>query len=319
MKKILVTGCAGFIGSHLCERLLLEGNYVIGIDNLDPYYDITVKHRNLNILKQFGDNFIFIEECICETRAITTYKPHLVIHLAAKAGVRASLEDPERYARVNILGFVHILEECRQAGVKRIIYASSSSVYGLNNTVPFSETDSIEKCNSPYAASKRAMEIYAQTYSQLYQLETIGLRFFTVYGPRGRPDMAPYKFVKSIKEGKEIVQYGDGLSMRDYTYISDIIDGITSVIRLETISQGSKFKVYNLGNSSPITLLEFIKACETAVGRKAIVRIIENQQGDVPRTFADISLATRELGYNPKVPLAEGLKSLVEYLKVNNC
>ena len=302
--KILVTGCAGFIGSHTCERLLKEGNRVMGIDNLNDYYDVERKLENLEVLKQYK-NFYFIKDDIRTTTAINDWTPDFVCHLASMAGVRYSIEHPEIYVDVNINGFINLLEQSRKVGVKQIVYASSSSVYGLNKKVPFSELDSIETPNSPYACSKMAMELYAKTYSQLYDLNLIGLRFFTVYGPRGRPDMAPYKFLKAIKDGTKFQKYGDGTSSRDYTYIDDIVSGVVS--SLQNINQ-VKCEVYNLGNSSPVSLNEFIGLCEKVVGKKANYDQIENQLGDVPHTYANISKAKIDLGYSPKVKLEQGLK-----------
>ena len=302
--KILVTGCAGFIGSHTCERLLKEGNKVMGIDNLNDYYDVDRKKENLEVLKKY-DNFYFIKDDIRTTTVINDWKPDMVCHLASMAGVRYSIEHTEIYVDVNINGFINILEQSRKVGVKQIVYASSSSVYGLNKKVPFSESDAIETPNSPYACSKMAMELYAKTYSQLYDLNLIGLRFFTVYGPRGRPDMAPYKFLKAIKDGTKFQKYGDGTSSRDYTYVDDIVSGV--VASLQNKKQ-VKCEVYNLGNSSPVSLNEFISLCEKVVGKKANYDQIENQLGDVPNTYADISKAKRYLDYSPKIKLEEGLK-----------
>ena len=301
--KILVTGCAGFIGSHTCERLLKEGNKVMGIDNLNNYYDVERKKENLEVLKKY-QNFYFIKDDIRTTTVINDWKPDMVCHLASMAGVRYSIEHPEIYVDVNINGFINILEQSRKVGVKQIVYASSSSVYGLNKKVPFSESDAIETPNSPYACSKMAMELYAKTYSQLYDLNLIGLRFFTVYGPRGRPDMAPYKFLKAIKDGTKFQKYGDGTSSRDYTYVDDIVSGVVASLQNK---KGVKCEVYNLGNSSPVSLNEFISLCEKVVGKKANYEQIENQLGDVPHTYADISKAKRDLGYSPKIKLEEGL------------
>ena len=302
--KILVTGCAGFIGSHVCEALLKKGVIILGIDNLNDYYDVNIKIRNLNVLRKY-DNFTFKKENICYTKSIQEWNPDKICHLASMAGVRNSLDNPLVYSTVNIEGFIHILEEARKYGVKDIVYASSSSVYGLNKKIPFSEDDPIETPNSPYACSKMAMELYAKTYSQLYDLNLIGLRFFTVYGPRGRPDMAPYKFLNAIKMGKRFQKYGDGSSSRDYTYIDDIVSGVLASLDNKA---GVKCEVYNLGNSSPVSLNEFISLCEKAVGKKAYYDEIENQLGDVPHTYANIEKAKRDLGYNPKVKLEEGLK-----------
>ena len=308
--KILVTGCAGFIGSHTCERLLKEGNKVMGIDNLNDYYDVDRKKENLEVLKNY-QNFYFLKNDIRTTTVINDWKPDMICHLASMAGVRYSIEHPEIYVDVNINGFINILEQSRKVGVKQIVYASSSSVYGLNKKVPFSESDAIETPNSPYACSKMAMELYAKTYNQLYDLNLIGLRFFTVYGPRGRPDMAPYKFLKAIKDGTKFQKYGDGTSSRDYTYVDDIVSGVVASLQNK---KGVKCEVYNLGNSSPVSLNEFISLCEKVVGNKANYDQIENQLGDVPHTYADISKAEKDLGYSPKIKLEEGLRFMLNEL-----
>ena len=309
--KILVTGCAGFIGSYTCENLLKEGNDVLGIDNLNHYYDVNIKLKNLDILKKY-DNFYFIEDDIRTTTSINDWKPEIVCHLASMAGVRYSIKHPALYVDVNIQGFINLLEQSRKIGVKQIVYASSSSVYGLNKKVPFSEDDPIETPNSPYASSKMSMELFAKTYSQLYNLNLIGLRFFTVYGPRGRPDMAPYKFLKAINNGTTFQKYGDGTSSRDYTYIDDIVNGVVSSIKNE---KGVKCEIYNLGNSSPVSLNKFIELCEEVVGKNAKYNEIENQLGDVPHTYADINKARRDLNYLPKTRLKDGLIKTNNYLK----
>ena len=302
--KILVTGCAGFIGSHTCEALLKQKHTVFGIDNLNNYYDINKKLDNLEVLRKY-ENFEFRKEDIRDTKIIEEWKPDKICHLASMAGVRYSIEHPKVYVDVNINGFINILEQARKVNVKQIVYASSSSVYGLNKKVPFSEIDPIVTPNSPYASSKMAMELYAKTYHQLYNLNLIGLRFFTVYGPRGRPDMAPYKFLKAIKEGTKFYKYGDGTSSRDYTYIDDIVSGVVASLYNKN---KIKCEVYNLGNSSPVSLNEFIELCEKVVKKKGNYEQIENQLGDVPHTYADISKAKRDLGYEPKVGLIYGLK-----------
>ena len=304
--KILVTGCCGFIGSHTSEFLLKKGIEIFGIDNMNDYYDVKLKEENLNILQKYP-NFSFFKEDICDTDKISLLKPDKVCHLASMAGVRYSIQNPSLYEKVNIGGFIHILEECVKNKVKQLVFASSSSVYGLNKKVPFSESDPIETCNSPYACSKLAMEIFAKTYYQLYGLKSIGLRFFTVYGPRGRPDMAPYKFMKAIKEGKEFEKYGDGMTSRDYTYISDIVDGIFGVLENK---KEKGYEIYNLGNSKPVSLNEFIETCENVLGKKALFKVKEIQLGDVPNTYADISKAREDLGYDPKFKLEEGLRNL---------
>ena len=313
MTKILVTGCAGFIGSHLTNYLLKNEEYknveVIGIDNLDPYYDIEIKKENIKLLEKYS-NFKFYLEDIRTTKIIETEKPDIVIHLASMAGVRNSLENPIKYSDVNINGMINLLEQSRQIGIKKFLFASSSSVYGSNLTIPFKETDKTNRQISPYALSKKVMEDYGKLYSNIYKMDIIGFRFFTVYGPRGRPDMAPYKFIYRIKNGIGIEKYGKGDSMRDYTYIDDIISGIVGAVKNDI----KGFKVYNLGNSKPVSLNNFIEICEKVCGRKAIIKQLGIQKGDVNITYADISKGKRDLGYEPKIKLEEGLKRLYESL-----
>lgn len=309
--KILVTGCAGFIGSHLCEKLLAEHYEVIGVDNINDYYDINLKNYNLSMLLP-EENFTFIKEDICVSQCINKYKPDKVVHLAAMAGVRYSLSNPEVYIKNNIMGTINLLNQSVNSKVKLFVYASSSSVYGLND-IPFNEDDSLNKMNSHYAVSKKSVEDFCTLYNQLYGLNTIGLRFFTVYGPSGRPDMAPFKFLKNIYEEKEITIYGDGFSMRDYTYIDDIIQGIN--LSLEN-KNNDKCEIYNLGNSNPIMLNTFIETCEKVVGKKAIIKYIENQKGDVNITMADITKAKNNLGYEPKIKLEEGIKKTFQWIKL---
>jgi UDP-glucuronate 4-epimerase len=302
--KILVTGCSGFIGSHLCEQLLKNKHDIYGIDIMNDYYDIEKKEDNLKILLKYN-NFSFSKEDICDTKIITTWKPNKIIHLASMAGVRYSIENPKIYVKTNIEGFIHILEEAVKNNIKNITYASSSSVYGLNIKVPFNECDEIRTCNSPYASSKMAMELFAKTYTQLYDINCIGLRFFTVYGPRGRPDMAPYKFLKAISTETKFKKYGDGTTSRDYTYVDDIVNGI-----ILASNSNDKYEIYNLGNSHPVSLNEFIETCEKVVGKEAIYDEIDMQPGDVPHTYADISKAKRNLGYNPIISLKDGLEKM---------
>jgi UDP-glucuronate 4-epimerase len=309
--KILITGCCGFIGSHLCETLLKLNDIkygtinILGIDNMNDYYDPSLKLKNLRIVQDSSSsqNFIFMNQDTRNTKCIAEWKPNVVIHLAAMAGVRYSTQNPTLYSDVNVNGFINIIEQCKQVGC-RLIYASSSSVYGLNTKVPFNENDVIEKCNSPYAATKLSKEIFAKMYSQLYNIETIGLRFFTVYGPRGRPDMAPYMFLDKISKGIPIDKFGDGSSMRDYTYISDIVDGIISCIN---IKMNNKSEIFNLGNENPVSLNEFISTCEKVLNKNAIINYKEKQLGDVPITYADITKAKSLLNYSPKVKLYQGL------------
>jgi UDP-glucuronate 4-epimerase len=300
--KILVTGCCGFIGSHLTEKLLSEGHEVFGIDNINDYYDPNIKYKNLEILESY-DSFTFKKEDIRDTRIIDEWEPDIVCHLASMAGVRYSIKNPKLYFDVNVNGFINILEQCVKNKVKKIVYASSSSVYGLNKKLPFSEEDKIESCNSPYACSKLSMEQIAKTYFQLYGMASIGLRFFTVYGPRGRPDMAIDKFLRGIHKQEKITKYGNGETSRDYTYVSDIIEGMyNSILRKEEDCQ-----IYNLGNSNSITLNNFISECEKVVGKKAKIENLEYQLGDVPHTYADISKAKKDLNFNPKIKISEGL------------
>ena len=311
--NILVTGCAGFIGSHLCEQLLKKNINILGIDNLNNYYNINQKIENLNILSKYSTfTFKKIDIRYEEISNIIFYfNPSIIIHLAAMAGIRNSIYNPAEYIDVNINGTVNLLNACIKNNIKKFIYASSSSVYGLNTKIPFSEHDNLNNCNSPYACSKLSMEHFCNLYSKLYDIKTVGLRFFTVYGPRGRPDMAPYKFINAILNNEEIIKYGDGTTMRDYTYISDIIDGIDSTIyNFDTL----KNNIYNLGNNKPLSLNNFIELCEKVCGKKAKIKQIENQKGDVPTTYANITRATNELNYNPKIELLEGLKNLKSWL-----
>ena len=313
--SILVTGCAGFIGSHLCDYILKNNLYktIYGLDNLDPYYNIDQKKENLKILNKY-ENFIFLEESIINTDAINKFKPDIVCHLGSLAGVRNSIENPIEYAKINILGMINLLEQSKDNNITNFVFASSSSVYGLNIISPFTETQNTDLINSPYAASKKTMEIYGKLYNQLYDMNIIGLRFFTVYGPRGRPDMAPYKFLNSIINNKPITKYGNGETFRDYTYIDDIISGIIASLKLND----SGFKIYNLGNNTPITLNQFIDTCEKVAKKKAIIKLLQNQKGDVPCTYADITLAKKELNYNPKTSLEDGLTNLFNWLNKNN-
>jgi len=309
--KIVVTGCAGFIGSHTSEELLKQNHTVYGIDNMNNYYDPKVKEKNISLLQKYP-NFTFSKEDICTTNIINEWKPDKVCHLAAMAGVRYSIQHPEIYIQVNIQGFIHLLEQAVKNNVSQFVYASSSSVYGLNKSVPFSEKDTIETCNSPYACSKRCMEIFAKMYNQLYGLNIIGLRFFTVYGPRGRPDMAPYKFIRAIHNQTAFNKYGTGDSSRDYTYIDDIVKGVLSALENK---KNIQCNVYNLGNSNPISLNTFIELCEKVVQKKALYHQIENQHGDVPHTYANISKAKEDLDYYPQTSLEEGLTKLFKWIQ----
>jgi UDP-glucuronate 4-epimerase len=308
-KKILVTGCAGFIGSHVCEYLCKHNYHVLGIDNINDYYDISLKYRNIALLQTYP-NFTFLKEDIRDTNVIQQFCPFKIIHLASMAGVRYSIEHPQLYFDVNVNGFIHLLQEATKVNVKSIIYASSSSVYGLNKKVPFHEDDPIQTCNSPYACSKMSMELLAKTYHQLYKINCIGLRFFTVFGPRGRPDMAPDKFLRAIHHEKYFKKYGDGSSSRDYTFVEDIVGGIVGALESDI-----KIGVYNLGNSKPCSLNEFIQTCEKVTNKRAMYEEIENQLGDVPHTYASITNAEQDLGYAPQTSLEDGLRKTYEYIK----
>ena len=314
---ILVTGCAGFIGSHLCEQLLKDSNNnVFGVDIINDYYDINQKMENINILKKYS-NFIFERQDIITSKIINNIKPNIVIHLAALAGVRNSINNPTSYIRNNIEGHTNLLEQSVNNKVQLFIYASSSSVYGNNITVPYKEDDTINNLKSPYALTKYTCENISKLYSDLYNISTIGLRFFTVYGPRGRPDMAPYKFLYKLMNDEKIDKYGDGTSYRDYTYIDDIINGILGAIKNKN---NVKNEIYNLGNSNTYSLNEFIKICEEVTQKKANINYMEDQKGDVKKTYSDINKAKKDLDYNPKINLKIGMTNMYNWLinKNNN-
>jgi UDP-glucuronate 4-epimerase len=313
--NILVTGGAGFIGSHVAERLAGLGHNIVIIDDFNDYYNPKNKRNNLKNLAG-NKNVKIIERSICDEKLLSSLfeenKFDIVVHFAARAGVRASIEDPVLYEKVNVGGTYLVYEMMRRHSVKNIIFASSSSVYGEQDKVPFSENDSVSRPISPYAATKKAGEEIAFTYFHLYNINSVCLRFFTVYGERGRPDMAPWKFVENILLDKSIQQYGNGSSLRDYTYISDIVDGILSAI--DKVSDLG-YEIINLGNGKPIALSEFIKIIEKITGKKANIQKIGEQQGDVKQTHADISKAKKLLGYEPKVGAEEGLARFVEWYK----
>lgn len=306
---ILVTGGAGFIGSHVCEHLLARGQRVVAFDNFDPFYDVAIKRGNAEaIRKAGGDRFELIEADICDAGAMRAafdrVRPAGVIHLAAKAGVRPSIADPAGYSRANVLGTSVIMEECRRAGVARFVMASSSSVYGNQQKVPFSETDDVSQPISPYAATKRACELLAHTHWHLTGMPTACLRFFTVYGPRQRPDLACSIFLKKISKGETIDMFGDGSTSRDYTYIGDIVAGVIAAHdRIDRYG----YRIWNLGNSSPMTLGDMIATIARTVGREPVIQRKPAQPGDVDRTFADVSRAAAEIGYRPSTPFADGI------------
>ncbi len=307
---MLVTGGAGFIGSHLCERLVAEGAEVVALDNFDPFYDVAIKRNNLAALAN-EPAFELIEGDIRDPDALARAfdpAPDVVVHLAALAGVRPSIAAPDRYMDVNLVGTARLLQRCVESGVRRLVFASSSSVYGDRPTVPFRESDPVDDPVSPYAASKKAGELLCHTFHHLYGLHVSCLRFFTVYGPRQRPEMAIHKFVDAVRRGAPLTLYGDGGSSRDYTYIDDIVAGVRAAMeRLEG------FRIYNLGGSSPVTLAELVAAIEVATGQAAQRRVLPDQAGDVSRTFACVERARAELGYDPATPLAEGLRRFVAW------
>ncbi|MBI2133596.1 GDP-mannose 4,6-dehydratase [Candidatus Woesearchaeota archaeon] len=309
--KVLITGGAGFIGSHLSEKLIEQGDDVICVDNLNDYYSPETKKENISAClksKKFRLHKEDILNLPAMDRVFDEHKPEKVVHMASRVGVRPSLKEPALYADVNIKGTVHILELARKYKIRNIVFASSSSVYGGNKKIPFSEEDKTDKPISPYGASKKAAELLCHSYHSLYGTSISCLRFFTVYGERGRPDMAPYKFTKLISEGKEIEVYGNGRTKRDYTYIKDIIQGVAAALEKDL-----GYEVINLGNSSTIELQHLISLIEKETGKKAKIKYSPMQAGDVPETYAEISKAKRLLGFTPKTKIEAGIKKLVEW------
>ena len=313
--RFLVTGGAGFIGSHLCEALLARGDSVICLDNFNDYYDPAIKRRNIQKALE-REHYRLIEGDICDWDTVETLFERnafdCVVHLAARAGVRPSIEQPRLYQKVNIEGTVNLLELSVKNRVPRFIMASSSSVYGKNQKVPFAETDPVDHPISPYAATKKACELLAYTYHALHAIPVTALRFFTVYGPRQRPDMAIHKFTRLIDRGETVPVYGDGSSRRDYTYITDILQGI-----LKSIENCSGYHVYNLGESKTIELKNLIALLEQALGKKARVQGLPDQPGDVPVTYADITRAREELDYRPEVGMEAGIEQFVKWYKAS--
>lgn len=329
--RILVTGAAGFIGSALCIRLLERGDEVVGIDNLNDYYDVNLKLARLERLRGH-ECFKFVKLEIADKQAIEDFfareKVQRVMHLAAQAGVRYSITNPHAYIDSNIVGFINILEGCRHNAVEHLAYASSSSVYGANTKMPFSIHDNVDHPVSLYAASKKANELMAHTYSHLYNLPTTGLRFFTVYGPWGRPDMSLFIFTRNIIEGKPIDVFNYGNHRRDFTYIDDIIEGVIRVIdKPAQVNPGwtgenpdpgtsqAPYRLYNIGNNNPVHLLKFIETLEKCLGKEAIKNLLPLQQGDVPDTYADVSDLVNDLGYKPATLLEDGINNFVKWYK----
>jgi len=317
MKNYLVTGGAGFIGSHLCDVLLEQGNNVIVIDNFNDYYDPKLKERNVE--KHLNNSKYILERIDIRdkenmARIFRENKIDTVVHLAAMAGVRPSIENPLLYQDVNIIGSQILFEEIKKNNIKNLVFASSSSVYGNGKTVPFKETDVVDFAISPYAATKKANEVMGHVYHSLYGVSMAFLRFFTVYGPRQRPDLAINKFTKLILDGKEIPVYGDGSTSRDYTFITDIVDGIMKSI--DFVEKNSKvYEIFNLGSSNPITLTEMIEGIETASNRKAKIKRLSMQPGDVNRTYADVTKARELLGYDPNMTYENGIKEFLKWYK----
>jgi len=328
---LLVTGVAGFIGFHVARRLLERGDTVVGIDNVNTYYDVRLKQARLALLSGH-EGFSFLQLNLADrdgmTEVLSRQRPQRVVHLAAQAGVRHSLTHPHAYIESNLVGFLHILESCRHTQVEHLVYASTSSVYGANTKMPFSVHDNVDHPVSLYAASKKANELMAHTYSHLYGLPTTGLRFFTVYGPWGRPDMALFLFTRAILAGEPIDVFNYGKMRRDFTYIDDIVEGVVRV--LDTLprpnpawsglapdpgTSKAPYRIYNIGNNQPVELLHFIEVLETCLGRKAEKRLLPLQAGDVPETYADVDDLIRDVGFRPATPLSVGIARFVEWYR----
>jgi UDP-glucuronate 4-epimerase len=329
--KVLVTGAAGFIGMHASLRLLERGDSVVGIDNLNDYYDPTLKQARLEQLNA-SPSFTFTKADVadrhCMERIFREHRPKRVVHLAAQAGVRYSLTNPHAYIDSNLQGFVNILEGCRYAEVEHLVYASSSSVYGGNTSLPFKETDSVDHPISLYAATKKANELMAHTYSHLFRMPTTGLRFFTVYGPWGRPDMALFLFTKAILEGRPIDVFNHGKMRRDFTYVDDIVEGILRVLdrpaepdpafnpmQPDPARSDAPYRIFNIGNSSPVQLMTYIETLEENLGRKAVKNFLPLQQGDVPASDADTSQLKSATGFAPATPVKDGIRLFVEWYR----
>jgi len=329
--KILVTGAAGFIGFHLTIHLLKRGDEVVGVDNLNDYYDVQLKRDRLQIV-QNHQNFTFVQADLGDRGAIERLfaENHFdrVINLAAQAGVRYSIDNPRAYIEANIAGFMNVLEACRHNKVEHLVYASSSSVYGSNTLMPFSVHHNVDHPVSLYAATKKANELMAHTYSHLYGLPTTGLRFFTVYGPWGRPDMALFLFTRAILEGKPIKVFNNGQMQRDFTYIDDIVEGIVRVCdriaapntswdshKPDPATSKAPYRVYNIGNNKPVELLKFIEIIEKKIGKKAIMEMMPMQPGDVPATYADVDDLMRDTGFAPATPLESGISRFIDWYR----
>lgn len=322
MKKVFVTGCAGFIGFHVSRRLLQDGHRVVGLDNLNPFYDEGLKAARLEILRQ-QPRFEFVQGDISERGFIEgLFRGHdlgPVIHLAAQAGVRYSLENPYLYVQTNLVGFVNLIEEARKAGISHFVYASSSSVYGNSQKIPFSEQDNVDHPISLYAASKKSNELMAHVYAHLYRLPVTGLRFFTVYGPWGRPDMAMFKFCKAIFDGTPIEVYNQGKMLRDFTYVDDVVEGVIRIARqapeFGSSDNSVPYRVYNIGNNRPVELAELIRLLEEKIGKKAKIKWLPMQPGDVLVTYAAIDELSAAIGFYPNTPIEEGVSRFVNWYR----
>jgi UDP-glucuronate 4-epimerase len=329
--KVLVTGSAGFIGSALSLRLLERGDEVIGLDNLNDYYDVKLKLARLERAKRFSsftDVRADLEDRKTLERVFAEHQPQRVVNLAAQAGVRYSMENPHAYINANVVGFMNILEGCRHHGVEHLVYASSSSVYGANTKMPFSVHDNVDHPVSMYAATKKANELMAHTYSHLYNLPASGLRFFTVYGPWGRPDMALFMFTRNILAGKPIDVFNYGNHRRDFTYIDDIVEGVIRVLDKiaapnpdwsgdtpDTATSLAPYRLYNIGNHQPVELMRYIEVLEGCLGRKAEKNLLPLQKGDVPDTYADVEALIQDVNYRPATPIEEGVARFVEWYR----
>ncbi|MBD5454974.1 MAG: NAD-dependent epimerase [Lachnospiraceae bacterium] len=319
-KRYLVTGGAGFIGFYLSKALLEKGADVIGIDNMNDYYEVSLKEDRLAILQEF-ENYHFIKGDISDKETVFSifreYKPHIAVNLAAQAGVRYSIDNPDAYIQSNIVGFFNILEACRRFPVEHLVFASSSSVYGGNKKVPFSTEDQVDKPVSLYAATKKSNELMAYSYSKLYQIPLTGLRFFTVYGPMGRPDMAYFKFAKKIMADEPIQIYNNGDMLRDFTYIDDIVTGVENILCNPPApdENGAAYKIYNIGNNKPEKLMDYIAVLEKCLGKEAKKEYLPMQPGDVYETYADVSRLMEDYGFKPSTSIEEGLNSFAGWFK----
>lgn len=316
-EKIFVTGSAGFIGYHLCKALLDYGCQVVGLDNMNDYYDVALKETRLNLLAQY-DNFHFFQKDLTDRKALEQVfadeSPDIVVNLAAQAGVRYSIDFPDVYIQSNIMGFYNVLECCRYHPVKHLVYASSSSVYGTNKKIPFAVNDPTDHPVSLYAATKKSNELMAYCYGQLYGISATGLRFFTVYGPMGRPDMAYFKFAEKIMHDEPIQVYNHGDMMRDFTYVDDIIKGIINILPNAPLEEdGIRHKVYNIGNNHPVKLKDFIETLERCLGKTAKKEFLPMQAGDVYQTYADITQLEEDFEFRPDTPIEEGLKRFTDW------